>query len=73
MNARFLGHAILFLFFIFFVQPVSAMDEKSTKELLDSQCSICHKFAGKPESKFHLWEAMAVVPCDGPGAQETMR
>jgi mono/diheme cytochrome c family protein len=30
------------------------MDESSTKELLDSQCSTCHKFVGKPESKFNL-------------------
>lgn len=35
-------------------QPTWATDEHATKELIQEKCSTCHKFNGKPESKFNL-------------------
>jgi mono/diheme cytochrome c family protein len=50
-------NVVIFLFWIFFVvggQPTWADDNHSTKELIEEQCASCHKFNGKPESKFNL-------------------
>jgi mono/diheme cytochrome c family protein len=46
---------VVFLFQLaIFTSPVLAADEAATKKLLDTQCVSCHKFEGKPESKFNL-------------------
>jgi len=51
-----LGGMIIFLFvFILMIcQPVWAINENETENLIKEQCSTCHKFEGQPESKFNL-------------------
>ena len=44
------------LFFTLLLMGVNAnaFDRKATKELIDKQCTSCHKFEGKGESRFNL-------------------
>ena len=59
MNCKkpFLILNILSLFMLVFslnVLSVWADDEQKAKEIIQNQCSTCHKFEGEPESKFNL-------------------
>ena len=46
--------SILMAILFFNVAQVWASDEQKAKEIIENQCSSCHKFEGKPESKFNL-------------------
>ena len=55
MKKRFLGKIIFLLFFISMIgQAVWAADQQAVKNIIQNQCSTCHKFEGEPESKFNL-------------------
>lgn len=44
-----------FMLLLFLPTPsVGAADESLAKDLIENTCSNCHKFQGKPESKFNL-------------------
>ena len=42
------------LSFFFNISPAWASGDQKAKEIIQTQCSTCHKFEGTPESKFNL-------------------
>lgn len=55
MKKRFFGQIIFLLLFISMIgQAVWAADQQAVRNIIQNQCSTCHKFEGKPESKFNL-------------------
>ncbi len=46
--------SLITLAFYFAPLQLWASDEQKAKEIIQNQCSTCHKFEGKPESKFNL-------------------
>ena len=49
-------YLIFFLFFVLFITETnaSAFDENAAKNLIENQCSACHKFKGQADSRFNL-------------------
>ncbi|MGV7222197.1 MAG: cytochrome c [Nitrospinales bacterium] len=46
--------SFLFLIILLTVATASSSEDNATKELIENQCSTCHKFAGQGESRFNL-------------------